>query len=213
MDRINSVFVSGHRDRLDIRLGIEIDLFQRWDLNYLDLRVRDQNWLGFSVGIEIDLFLVLGSQLASFLYARFLIGMGGRNILDFSVGGWTLLNFSAWIGIDLVLCRSRKYLVLVYGSKLSSFLCRRIEIDLILEWGLDFSGGVEINLIFMCGGSNLTSFWCWYRNWLVFGAGARNWLCANLNWLVLSVWSVDLVFCVGGRNWIDFWMRATNRLV
>ena len=71
-----------------------------------------------------------------------------------------------------------KYLVLVFGSKRDRFLCERIEINLILEWGsnwLDFCNGVEMNLIsvpgsefdlvlmlgskvtcFLCGGSELT---------------------------------------------------------
>ena len=49
------------------------------------LASRHQNWPDFMVGIEIDLALVLGSELTSFLRE-------GRKILCFSV----------WIEINLV---------------------------------------------------------------------------------------------------------------
>ena len=41
---------------------------------------------------------------------------------------------------------------LVSGSKISAVFCRGIEIDLMLKWGsklLDFSDGVEIDLVFV----------------------------------------------------------------
>ena len=84
---------------------------------------------------------------------RFCVGGGGRN--------W----HSFWM-------RDANRLVLVWASKLTWFLCGGIEIDLILElasnW-LDFSGCVEINLIFVWGiefdlvlvlGSKVTWFLC-----------------------------------------------------
>ena len=57
----------------------------------------DRNYLGFSVGIGIDLVFVHGVEIDSILCA-------GRKLLEVSV----------WIEIDLLL---------VWGSKLNCFLC------------------------------------------------------------------------------------------
>ena len=74
------------------------------------------------------------------------------------------------------------------GSKLTWFLCRGTELDLILQWRsncFDFSGGVEINLIF---------FWIEFD--FVFGLGlkltgfvrgGRNWLCVDVFAAVVGV--------------------------
>ena len=64
---INSVFVSEHRNRLGIRVGIEINLISVAECKLPCLCVRDRNLPGFSVGIEIELFFVRRFKLTSFL--------------------------------------------------------------------------------------------------------------------------------------------------
>ena len=73
----------------------------------------------------------------------------------------------------------------------SVFMCvfvvwRGTTVDLVLEGDrnrLDFSVRVEIIMV-LCGGSNMTWFLCWVRNWPGFGAEGRNWL----------------IFCVRAEN-------------
>ena len=98
-----------------------------------------------------------------------------------------------WLGFCVEV---QKYLVLVYGSKLTWFLWAGIEIGLILDWGSiwhDFSSGVEINLIFLWGiefdlvlvlGSKVTFF---VRGIEIDRVRAE----INLFWVW---WSIDLVF-------------------
>ena len=76
--KLTRFFVSGHRNRLDIRMGIEMELISVVSLNKLDFGVRDRNLLHFNVGIEIDLSFVWGSNLTSLLCA-------GRKLLCFNV--------------------------------------------------------------------------------------------------------------------------------
>ena len=55
---INWVFVTGNRNRLDIGVGIKIDYISVIPgLKLTWFYERDRNWLGFSVRIELDLFL------------------------------------------------------------------------------------------------------------------------------------------------------------
>ena len=57
--------MSGHRNRLDIRVGIEIDLISVMGSNSLGFHVGNRTRLGFSVDIGIDLFL-WGSKMTWF---------------------------------------------------------------------------------------------------------------------------------------------------
>ena len=81
-----------------------------------------------------------------------------------------------WIGIGLISVSRSEFtcfffavesdLLIVSGTKWTCFLCRGIELDLVLEWDrnwLDFSDGVQINLSFLWG-SNLTGSQCRGRN-------------------------------------------------
>ena len=125
---INSVFVSRHRNRLDIRVGIEIDLisvigsksscfscggssltwfqfryridlvFHEGDLVYC---VSGRNWSDFSAGDRSWLDFRLGMKLMGYC-------VGGRNCLDFSVGDRNWLDFSVEIGNGAVFERRSK---------------------------------------------------------------------------------------------------------
>ena len=212
--------------------GIEIDLilergskltwFQWWGRTSLGFYVRNINWLGFSVGIELDLilyggqnrlrfcvraenyfvliygskliwFLAWGSKLTWFLCA-------GRKWLDFSVGiDW--LSFTRVVEVDLVfVCWTEiTWFYLVWASNLTSFLCGWSK----LTW-------------FQCRGSNLTWFQCRDQDWLGFGVGVEN----DLVLVFRSKWTWfyygdqnRLVFCAGigidlvfgwGRKWLGF---------
>ena len=127
-----------------------------------------------------------------------LTSVKGSELTWFLRGGRKILGFSVWIEINLVFVwRHRNWLDVRMGIELAWFQwCRRTWLDFCVRdriWH-GFSVGIESDL-----------FFC---------AGDPNWLCAGLNYLVLSV-MVDLFgFCAGdGRNWLGFWMRAANRLV
>ena len=118
---------------------------------------RDRNWIGFgggvkndlvlvfgsklssSMGFEIDLFLVRGSELTWLLsgggkWLRFIIVLIKIGLVY--VGDRIWLDFSVGIGIDLVFCVGiEKYMVLVCGWKLTWVFVWRYRNDLILEWG------------------------------------------------------------------------------
>ena len=94
--------------------GSKLTWFQWWNLTYFVFRTRDRRWLGFIVGIEIDLFSRPGSKLTSFPCA-----------------GRELLGLNIFIKIDLVL---------VCGARITCFQCEHrnwrgfvwvVEIDLI----------------------------------------------------------------------------------
>ena len=138
---ISWVFVSGHRNLLNIRAGIKIDLISVINLvlasgsnltcfmcggqNRLRFCVQPENYLVLIYRSKLNWFLAWGSKLTCFWCA-------GRKWLVFSVsikldfvfvwvveidlyfiaGDRTWLDFSVGIGIDLVL---------VWGSKMAWF--------------------------------------------------------------------------------------------
>ena len=166
---MNSVVVLGHLNRLHIWVRMKIDLIsvmgsnQTWFLcggsketwftfgyrswlfcagghgNFFGVcstitmwfSCMGRNWYGFWVGIAIDL-LFFGPKTA--------FCVGGRNWLDFCLS-------------------AGNHFVLVWASKLTSFLCRLSK----RAW-------------FRCRRSNLTWFLRWDRNWLAFGLGVDNYL-------------------------------------
>ena len=81
-DRNYLSFVSGHRNRLDIRVGINLTWFQWWYRNQLDFYVRDRNWHGFSVGIELYLFFVRGQNRLRYcvLVENYLVSIYGSKL-------------------------------------------------------------------------------------------------------------------------------------
>ena len=142
--------MSRHQNWLEFRVDIEIGLISVMGRNWLDFCVGDRNAPVFVLVVEIESISVWGSNLT-----------------------WILCRDRNWLGCVGV----GKYLVLVSGLKLGWFLCRGIEIDLVIEWGsnwLHFSG-VEIELIFVWRiefhfvlvlGSKLTCFCAGGRGWL-----------------------------------------------
>ena len=122
---INRLFRSGLRNRLDIRVGIEIDLIQVMGSKLTGFCVRNQNrsglvwgsnWIALRAGVKIDFALCAGRK---FLFS---VGIdwlgfraGDRNWLEFSVGDGTWLDFSVGIKLIRLLCG---------WSKLISFWCR-----------------------------------------------------------------------------------------
>ena len=99
-----SVFVSGHRNRLNIWLGIQIDLRRVMGSKFTLFHVGDRTWLDFCVG--------------------------GRNVFDISMGHWSWLHFSVGIGIDLVFVWGSKnaWLFIVSWSKLTWFWVRASKV-------------------------------------------------------------------------------------
>ena len=105
------------------------------------------------------------------------------------------------------------------GSQLTGFLCRGIEIDLILD------SGSKSNL-FQWWSRNYLGFYAMNRNWLSFGVGSELRLffvrgsksisvwCAGRKLLGVNLWiEIDFVFSVGididlvlsaGRRWLVF---------
>ena len=148
--------VSKHRYRLDIRVGIKVDLISVMGSNWLGFCGRDRNWLGFSVGIEIDLFFVRGSNLTSFLCAgrTYLVVMCAWKYAWFLCAGRKWLVFSE--GIDsLGFCVGRKWLGFSYEGRKSLGLIVSFEIDLVFVWV------VEVDLISQYGdGTWLHWFGC-----------------------------------------------------
>ena len=70
---------------LMLEWGSKLTWFQWWGRTSLGLHVRDRNWLGFSFGIELDLFFVRG-------WKSTLVLCAGRKFLGFNL----------WIKIDSV---------------------------------------------------------------------------------------------------------------
>ena len=146
MIEINWVFVSGHQNRLDIE----------WDRSWLDFSDGIAinlvwNWLGFSVGIELDFFFVRGSKSTSILCV-------GRNYLVLIYG--SKLN---WF-----LCASRRWLVFSVRIDWLSFCAGGRNL-------LDFCMLADNHLVLVWA-SNLTSFCVGGRNWLDFILGDQTWL-------------------------------------
>ena len=159
--------------------------------------------------------------------------MGDRTWLDSSAGlngfgccvvcrKW--LNLSLvdrfWFGFGLAVENDLSSASSASGSKLTGFLCRGIEIDLILKWGSKltwFQWWVELHLFFfMCrieidlvleSGSNLTCFLCGGQNRLRFWMRAENYLVlfhgSKMAWFL--AWGSKLTcFCVRAEN--DFFL-------
>ena len=83
--KLTVFFLSGDRNRLDIRVGIEIYLISVLVSKLTWFYLRDRNSLGFSVGIDLDLFFVQESKSNSVLCA-----------------GRTWPGFNLWIEIHVV---------------------------------------------------------------------------------------------------------------
>ena len=79
---------------LMLEKGSNLTWFQRWGRNQIVFWVADRSWLGFSVGIKIDIF--------------------ARGVeTDFFCVFKPMIGFNLWIKIDVVLVRvSRTRLVL-----------------------------------------------------------------------------------------------------
>ena len=101
---------------LNLQWGSKLTWLQWWGRTLLDFCVRDRTWLGFSAGIEIDLFWCGGS---SWLCA-------GRNWLVF-----------VWWSIDLVLCRWSKLTWFLDAGRNSFGFSVSIEIHLAFVWVVD----------------------------------------------------------------------------
>ena len=182
MIEISWVFVSGQRNKINIRVEMKIDSisvmgskltwvlragstltwFQHRDRtwlvslfggqNRLRFCVRDENYLVLIYESKLT-FLAWGAKLTSFLSA-------GRKPLLFGVGiDW--LSFCAgdrnWIGFSVL---AENHLALVWASKLTSLLC-----------------GWSKLALFHCRGWNLTWFQSRCRNWLGFDVGVENYFC------------------------------------
>ena len=133
--------------------GIEIELILEWGSgltwNYLDVCVRDRIWLGFSVGIESDLFFVRG--------------------IEIDVCGPELTCSKCNDRLTWFLCRR-------WWSKLTRFLDARLKslgFSVSIEIDLWFLSG-SILTWFQCGGSNMT--WVQFRggNWFGLCLGVEN---------------------------------------
>ena len=82
----NHLFQCEHQNWLVVLCGwSKLSWFQWWGRTSLGLHVRDRNWLGFSFGIELDLFFVRG-------WKSTLVLCAGRKFLGFNL----------WIKIDSV---------------------------------------------------------------------------------------------------------------
>ena len=175
---INTAFVSGHRNRLDIRMGIEIDLISVMGskLTWFLCGWPKMTWFQCG-GSELTLISVMGSKLTWFL-------CGGRKWLVLSVGieiysvcvfvggielHWIFSVSLNWLDFTVGSrtwydqCRDRNwrfcagvedYLVLVSGSKLGCFFVSKHQNWLELNWGSKwtwFQWWVEIILSFVWG--------------------------------------------------------------
>ena len=171
--------------------------------------MRDRNWLGFRVGIDIYLFLCWGQN-----WLRFCVR---------AETNWFLCTDRSWLGsvcrpkITCFYYDCRLTWFLCGWSKLTCFLvlCLGIRVDFIFVWGtnwFDFSGGVEINLTSVYGiefdfilvlGSQLTGLLCGVSKLTVCGPKLTFFKCGDRLNLFLCVWS----------NWLGFGMQAANVLV
>ena len=152
--KVDFVFVSGHRNWLNYRVGIEMTWFRCWRRNYLDFCVEDWICLCFSVGIWSNLFFVWGIEVErvradiNVFWVWWSIDLmpvlvfGGRNWLGF------------WI-------RAANPLILVWASRLTWFCLGD-------RYWLSFSLEIAIDL-FCVWRSNTTEFHCLDRSWLGFG--------------------------------------------
>ena len=160
MIEINWVFTSGLRNRLDIRVEIEVELIEVMGLKVIwvftcgveiDVRI---DWLVFCAGVKIRyLFLVFGSSLTWLCVRAWndLFLVWGENDLSFCAGDWNCRN---WLGFCML---AGHHLVLVRAWILTSLL-----------------RGWSKLTDFRCGGSNRTWFQLRHRNWLGFGVGVEN---------------------------------------
>ena len=146
----------------------------------------NQNWLGFSVGIGIDLFFTRVENWRRFLCA-------GQKLVGFCVRAEHDL-FYVWIEIDLVF---------VCGPKMTCFFCGdRLAWCGWSKWAW-FCMLVENHLVFVRA-SNLTFFlFGWLKlTWFQHGASKFTWFqCRDRNWLV---------FCVGVEN--DLVLESGSKL-
>ena len=163
-------FVSGHRNRLDIRAGIEIDLIS-------------------VIGSILSWFLLWGSKLTLFWCGcrHWFLYAGGRNWFCCCVRSDNCLvlsmdknlpGFSAGIAVDFVVLCGPKMACICTGDRLTLFLCgwskllcffMPVENHFVIVWASNltlFLCGRSILAWFQCGGSNLTWFQCRDRNWL-----------------------------------------------
>ena len=138
----NSVFLKSIKIDLILEWGSKLTWFQWWDQKLLGFCVGDRNWLGVSLGFEID-FLVRGVE------------------IDFVMFGPIIVWCHVWIDIDLVLaresrltcffCAGRKWLVFMWRW-IAFFCVWVIEIDLFLyarRKSLDFSVSIELDFVFV----------------------------------------------------------------
>ena len=134
---IHQVFLLGHRDGLDIGVGIEIHMISVTGSKYeLVLCVRYRKRLGFIAGLEIGLFFVRGSKHLFFVF------------------GSKLIVFILWIGIDLVFVCGSKMTFFVWGSIYLYFAFLRgwSKLAWFLYAGqkpLGFSASIEIAMVFV----------------------------------------------------------------
>ena len=112
---INCFFVTGHSFRLDVRVGIKIDLISVISLVFM-------------CGIEIDLVLASGSNLTCFL-------CGGQNRLWFCVQPENYLVLIYGSKLTWFLCAGRKWLVFSVSIELDFVFAWVVEIDLIVVYG------------------------------------------------------------------------------
>ena len=132
--------------------------------------------------------------------------MGDRN------WPWFRCRDQNWLGLCVAV---KKNLFLVSGSKLSRFLCRGIEIDLIGGWHrnwLSFSDAVEISLVFWRGIEiDLVLMWVSKLIFLergveidfvvVFGRplfGFHVWI--EIYLVLVRRWRLTWVFCAGRKS-------------
>ena len=97
--------------------------------------MRDRTLLGFSVGIESDLF-----------------SCGGRKLTWFLCDGRNLLGFNVWIEIDLVFVCEPTITCLRCWDRLTWFLCGWSKLTWSLYAGrksLGFIVSIELDLVFV----------------------------------------------------------------
>ena len=166
--------MSGHQNRLDIRVGIEIDL--------ISVMGSKLTWF------EVDVVLALRSNLTSFLCGgqnRLRFWVWAKNYLVLIYGSkvtWFLRRDRNWLGFRV---RSENDLFSMWGS-----------IDLV------FVRVVEVDLVFVCW-PTVTWFYCEHRTWLRFYVGGRNWLdfiLGGQTWLDFTAgFGIDLVLVSGSK--------------
>ena len=163
---IDLISVSEHRNWLDFSVGVGIDSDFVWvveiDLVFVS---GHRHWRNFRVGIDIELISGLGSKLVWLLCGG--LGFCGRTKNDlFLVWGSIDLVLYGWSKSTWLLCAGRKALVL-HRNWLVFCAGGR-------NW-LDFSMGIELDLISVSGsedlvfvgGSKMTFFvsgskWSWF---------------------------------------------------